>query len=169
MKQSPRTMGLHNVLTTWCFFIGFTASTFFPPHRRISQSTSARLAFRAATGRGGEGSSSPASVYNLLGLSCRHKCCQMSPILRIPFTFKAFHLCISVHGQKTRLVQGSGIKHPRLSNDKKCSKSFKRNPEHKSPAKAQRSAVFLKPVLKVLLSLPIATRRLLPIPMTTIY
>lgn len=107
--------------------------------------------------------------YDLLGLSCRHKCCQMSPILRIPFTFKAFHLCISVHGQKTRLVQGSGIKHPRLSNDKKCSKSFKRNPEHKSPAKAQRSAVFLKPVLKVLLSLPIATRRLLPIPMTTIY
>lgn len=118
MKQSPRTMGLHNVLTTWCFLLASQPVPFFLPHKRISQSTSARLAFRAATGRGGEGSSSPASVYDLLGLSCRHKCCQMSPILRIPFTFKAFHLRISVHRQKMRLVQGSGIKPPRLSNER---------------------------------------------------
>lgn len=119
MKQSPRTIGLHNVLTTWWvfFFIGFTASTFFLPHKKLVNP-------RAATGRGGEGtSSSPASVYNLLGLSCRHKCCQMSPIPRIPFTFKAFHLCISVHRQRTRLVQGSGINHPLLSSDKRGSKT----------------------------------------------
>lgn len=95
----------------------------------------------------------PASVYDLLGLSCRHECCQMSPIPRIPFTFKASHLCISVHRQRTRLVQGSGINHPLLSSGKRGSKTSSVTPEHKNPTKEQRSAVFLKPVLKVLLSL----------------
>lgn len=78
MKQSARTMDIHDTLTTWCVFASFTRSTFFPSCKRITQSTTVGLAFHIATERG---SSSPANVYSLLCPECCHKCCQMNPVL----------------------------------------------------------------------------------------
>lgn len=133
------------------------------------------LAFHTATEAG---SYSPVSVYKSLCPRCRHKCCQMNPILcsyasLSPSKHVPLHLgaraANKASARHTPCVGIDRMHCTRLSPHNMWPKCFKRNRKHKSPVKVQRSAVLFKPVLKALLSLPIATQMLLPIPMTTIY